>query len=218
MINIYGVHHSRWLRFLTALQRSESLNKEMNLRFFLLKRTADLAGNEGLSAAVVAIGETVRKTNSGFARLLLCKTALYQQTAFVRPSNQMDDFDIVQTAADDMPPGFGAIPLIIGVGIAVVVLVTGALATVKVCDTIQSKAIADLQMEQLKAEQLFAQSPATVQNRWTQFKQLQAPLLKEIDRLQGQNQGIFGGLGESIKTIAMFAIAAFVLFKVLDKT
>ena len=216
MIEIYGPHNARWLRFLSSLSKSENLNKEMNLRFFFLQRTADLSNHEGIQSAAANIAETIRRTNSGFARLQLCKTALYNQTAFIRPSNQTDDFDIVQTAADDMPPGFGAIPLIIGIGVAVVVLVTGALATVKICDTIQAKAIADLKLEQLKAEQIFAQSSPTVQNKWNQFRQIQAPLLKEIDRLQGQNQGLFGGIGESLKGIALFAVAAFVLFRVFE--
>jgi hypothetical protein len=216
-IEINGASYQRYQRFIQALRYSESLNREMNLRFFFLQRSADLAQNEAISAAVSAIGATVRSTNSGFARLVLCRSSLENRTVFIRPDNAKDDFDIVSTGSDEYPAGFGAIPFLIGVGVAVVVLVTGALATVKVCDTIQQKAIADIKIESLKSEQLFAASSPTVQNRWTQFKQLQAPLLKEIDRLQGQNQGMFGGLGDSIKTMVMIALAAFVLFKVLDK-
>jgi hypothetical protein len=216
MMEISGQNNRRWQSFQTAIARSEKLNKEMNLRFFLLQRSADLSNHEGLISSVSVISETIRKTNSGFSRLLLVKKALEDRTAFFRPDNQKDDFDIVTTGQDDYPSGFGAIPLIIGIGIAVVVLVSGALATVKVCDTIQQKAIADIKLEQLKAEQVFAASPPSMQAKWMQFKQIQAPLLKEIDRLSSNNTGFLGDLGSSIRSLAMVAVAAFVLFKVID--
>lgn len=219
MIQVYGVHLTRWTNFVSKMTELESKNKEMNLRFFVLKKS--LAVGNLPETNLDWIKAEIQEANTIFLKLDAAKSLVLENKAFIRPLDMYNDFDIVQPY--EQASGLGLIPLIIGAGIAVAALISAAIMTTEICDTVEKKAIADLRTEQIKAEQTYAKADPATQQKWKEFKEINKPLLEEIDRLSNQNNtgglglGGFGGILSNAGFVLVAGLAVFLAIKIFGK-
>lgn len=213
MIQIYGKHLERWERFKTLFNVAESKNTEMNLRFVLLTNSYKVGQIDQTNFE--DLRSQIRAANDSYFRLKTAKDAVEANKAFIRPFEAYADFDIVVPSEENI--GFGLIPLIIGAGIAISVLISATIMTTKICDTVETQAIADLRTEQLKAEQAYSKADPATKQRWDDFKKANKPLMEEINRLSEKNGtgGLgFGGMVQNIGFVLVAGLAVFLALKI----